>query len=455
LTLNDIRHLHTDARVVALWCRVFGPVLRHLGPERRRLLLGLAAAIAAIRLAVRTVHPRTAWERHVLEVEAWLPLALLGLAFVAACYLAARRFRSLPVVVQRRPLVFLHAVFWLLLLAAWNAGPTGSPLRTTLLAFCALVPFLIWRLCYMFQTAQRGGMAGTRFVDHALYVWPIWGGTNTPYGKGLDYLRSTEARDEESLARSQLAGIKLFVLALGCAVGHRFVNGLVFGSSNVVRRTLGGNSLDLPTIGEILNDAPGAHAAWEAWVAIYGDLFVQVLKLAATGHVIIGYLRLCGFYVFRNTYKPLLAESIVEFWNRYYYYFKELLVHFFFLPVFARHFKGSPRLRLFAAVFASACLGNLYYHLIQDDSLLAQDWAAVEARMVPRALYCVLLAAGIYASMLRAQGGATSRGPRPWARRCLAIFGVWSFYAIIRLWLHGEGPLLGRVEYLLPAGGVQ
>jgi len=25
--------------------------------------------------------------------------------------------------------------------------------------------------------------------------------------------------------------------------------------------------------------------------------------------------------MFRNTYKPLLAESIVEFWNRYYYYF--------------------------------------------------------------------------------------------------------------------------------------
>ncbi|MEF8725082.1 hypothetical protein [Candidatus Accumulibacter phosphatis] len=40
--------------------------------------------------------------------------------------------------------------------------------------------------------------------------------------------------------------------------------------------------------------------------------------------MIIGTLRLFGFNVFRNTYKPLPPESILEFWNRYYYYLKEL-----------------------------------------------------------------------------------------------------------------------------------
>jgi hypothetical protein len=56
-------------------------------------------------------------------------------------------------------------------------------------------------------------MQATRFTDHWFYLWPIWGGSSTPYGKGLDYLASCEAKDAESLAKSQLAGLKLLALA--------------------------------------------------------------------------------------------------------------------------------------------------------------------------------------------------------------------------------------------------
>jgi hypothetical protein len=41
-----------------------------------------------------------------------------------------------------------------------------------------------------------------------------------------------------------------------------------------------------------------------------------------------------------------------------------VLVNFFFFPTFTRHFKKHPRLRMFAAVFMAAFVGNLYYHLI-------------------------------------------------------------------------------------------
>ena len=70
----------------------------------------------------------------------------------------------------------------------------------------------------------------------------------------------------------------------------------------------------------------GARVPWTAaWSALYAGLVWDVLKIAARGHEIVGALRLFGFNVFRNTYKPLLAPSLVEFWNRYYYYFKEML----------------------------------------------------------------------------------------------------------------------------------
>ena len=39
-------------------------------------------------------------------------------------------------------------------------------------------------------------------------------------------------------------------------------------------------------------------------------------------------------------------EPVVEFWNRFYYYFKELLVEFFFYPVYARYFRNHQRRRL-------------------------------------------------------------------------------------------------------------
>ena len=449
MTWNEIRHLHTAPRVVAVWVRLFGPLLARLGPEQRRQLLGITALVLVIRFSVRATMPGQNWYERVPHWTSWLPVAALVVAYVAACYAAAQRFALLPTIVRNRPLVALHGTYWLLLLVLWNTGEAEPALRATLTAFAGSMPMLIWRLSFMLQGARRGRMAGTGFLDHALYIWPAWGGTNTPYGKGHDYLSSTEARDEESLARSQLAGLKLFVLAFLWAVGHRLIDGFLFGAPNVVQRTLGGTTLDLPTIDEILASDPGHYPPWVGWVAIYGDLVLQVLKLAATGHVIIGYLRFFGFHVFRNTYKPLLAETVIEFWNRFYYYFKELLVHFFFIPTFVRYFKRSPRLRLLAAVFASAFLGNIYYHVLLDDALMSQDWPALQAMLVPRATYCFLLAGGIYLSMVRDQRGRQSGQGRPWWRRVAAVLGVWTFFAVIRLWHHGEATLTDRLEHLL------
>lgn len=453
-TWEQVRHWHTDIRVIALWRACFGPLLRRLTPGRRRLLLGLGALVVAVR--------RPAWmmrsngETLGLDVEPATVLFVAGLmfSFAAACYFVATRFDSLPSFVRRHPLICLHAMFLVLLLAVWTAAP-AHPAHLTVLAGCAIVtPFLIWRLSYLLQTAQRGKMAETRPWDHALYLWPVWGGTNTPYGKGIDYLKSTEATDEETLARSQLAGLKLIILAFAFRIAARAVDGLVFGADNGYRRALDGLTLGLPAVETLLLAPPGAHAAWKGWLAIYWDLFLQVLRLAASGHMIIGWLRLCGFNVFRNTYKPLLAETIVEFWNRFYYYFKELLVHFFFFPTFVRYFKQSPRLRLLAAVFASAFLGNIYYHVIQDDSLVAGNWEELVRMQVPRAWYCFLLASGIYISMRREQTQPGSRAARRWPRRAVAIFGVWSFFAFIRLFAYPEPALSQRLEVVLGLFGI-
>jgi hypothetical protein len=200
-------------------------------------------------------------------------------------------------------------------------------------------------------------------------------------------------------------------------LGKGLIDGLVFGEDNFYRHALGGATLGVASANYMIA-TPGDYPIWKCWVSIYCDLFRQVLDWGSRGHVIIGYLRLGGFYVFRNTYKPLLAETIVEFWNRYYYYFKELLVQFFFLPTFTRYFKQSPQLRMFTAVFAAAFFGNLYYHVIKSPVFFQADWAKLWAVFNPRLVYCFALALGIFISMQREQRRPKTAQPRPLWYRC-------------------------------------
>jgi len=355
--------------------------------------------------------------------------------------------------VRRRPQMALHAVFAALLVASW-ACPGGWG-RRLLAALAATLPFLLWRIGYMLMAGQRGKAGGTRFADHLFYLGPVWGGTNTPYGKGLDYLTRVEATTPEAFARSQLAGLRLLALALVWRATMAVMGAVVYGDPKSPLTPWLGHSLGIPILHELLKH-PAEYARPVAWLALYLELVRAVLRLAMKGHVVIGVLRLFGFYAFRNTYKPLLAESVVEFWNRYYYYFKELLVEFFFYPTFVRRFRRSPRLRIVAATFAAALVGNMYYHTIEQPSFLAGNFALTWKVLQARLFYCVLLAAGISISMLREQRrrGAAARLPGG-LRRVLRIAGVWTFFAVLHVWaLPGPPGFAARTRFVLSLVGL-
>jgi hypothetical protein len=149
----------------------------------------------------------------------------------------------------------------------------------------------------------------------------------------------------------------------------------------------------------------------------------------------VGCLRLFGFRVFRNTYKPFLSRSIVDFWGRYDYYFKELLVEFFFYPCYLRHFRAWPRVRLFAAVFAAAFAGNMYMHVLSHRQIDEHGLVATLAVIWPRTVYCLLLAVGIYVSMRRQQRSRAAAESAPSALvRVRQMVGVWTFFALIHIW---------------------
>ncbi len=448
LSWHELRHFHKEPKAIAIWLRTLGPVLRWLTPSRRRLLLSAGALIAAVKHSVGNLNRAGG---AVGFAPDWMSSSLLGLtllSFVLLCLFAARNFASLPASVRLHPQICLHALFWLLLAFVWMRRPGHGVLGVVSIGCIMAMPFLLWRVGYMMFTAQRGRMADMGLRDHFFYIFPVWGGSDTPYGKGFDYLTAYEARDETALAKSQLAGVKCFLLAGMAALTKAFLAGCVFGEGNVLLRSFGALSPPVPRLGAMFSN-PGAYPVWLCWIALYAELLWAVLALAASGHVIIGWVRLFGFHVFRNTYKPLLAESVVEFWNRYYYYFKELLVNFFFYPTFARHFKGSPRLRIFAAVFAAAFFGNMYYHWLRlDVPLVTADFAAMWAALQSRLFYCLLLTLGIYISMQREQRRAKTR--RRFPHRVLATGGVWTFFSIIHIWAEKDSAsFFARVHFFL------
>ncbi len=409
-----------------------------LMPGRRRLVLSLGAIVVGV-FALLTRH--TPMNDNVAPVS-WLPVSVavpVLFGFLYLCYIGAKNFGSLPGVVRRRPQISLHLLLWGSLTVIWFASNGGGLLRATLTIIVVTLPFLIWRSGYMLMSGQRGNAADTGFHDHLFYLWPVYGGSNVPLGKGSDYLSQHESRSREPFARAQLAGIKLLILALVWRATLFIMGGTVFDDpGHPLTHLLQGHSLGIQRLENVINgdvsvSLPGA------WASLYLELIRVTLDIAIIGHVFVGSLRLCGFNVFRNTYKPLLSESIVDFWNRFYYYFKEMLVEFFFFPTYLRYFRTRPWLRMFTAIFAAAFVGNMYYQLLRNaDALVTADFAKIWQDLGPRLLYCALLSIGIFVSMVRQKkrrGSRTESGAGVSGfRRLVRIAGVWTFYGIIHIW---------------------
>jgi len=406
-----------------------------LTPQRRQIILCVGAVCAAV---AGTMSRHAPWRDYRFPSTWLVPAVALPilLALIYLLYLTAARFRHLPAWVRARPQVCFHFFFWALLLWLW-LNPASSLFSVAVMTLVAgSLPYLIWRCGYMLLCGQRGKAAATKFADHFFYIFPMWDGTNTPPGKGHDNLSRAAAQTPAAYSRSILAGIKLLLLVALWKGTMQVIGALVYGDpKSSLTGLLGGHSLGIPRLRSVLSGSVAPSLA-VVWLSLYLELIWECLFIAAKGHVWIGILRLFGFNVFRNTYKPLLAESVVDFWSRYYYYFKELMVEFFFLPTYLRYFRDRPVLRIVAAVFAAAFFGNMYYHLLQaKHPLIEADFERLWWLLGPRLIYCFLLAAGIAVSMLRQQ---RQRGraapPRGGFYRLGRIASVWTFFAVINFW---------------------
>jgi len=415
-------------------------------PEQRQTIVLLATPLVALELFAGPINRLVTYPDALNIVWTVFPAVLTALTIVLLCIMAARNYEVLPRIVQAHPVLTLH-LFTLCAIIGYRIAFLGAPDSAWKVLILGTLPFLVWRCCYIMLSGQRGSAKTSAVTDHLFYALPVFGGSNVPFGKGYDYLKRCRATDPEALARSQLAGLKLLTLYWLWIAVRKLIRAITYGDYHgwpgfaEAYGIAGSVNLGIPHLSALvtMSNPASPHIAY-AWASLMVALIVATLSIAIIGHIIIGALRLLGFNVFRNTYKPLLSETIIDFWNRFYYYFKELLVEFFFYPVYTRYFRSYQRLRIFAAVFAAACLGNIYYHLLRDSwQLHALTLEEIFSRTGSRSFYTVLLAFGVFFSMIaqsRKRGcelAVYQRIPE-WAHRIRRIAGVWLFFSLIHIW---------------------
>jgi hypothetical protein len=399
-------------------------------PDQRRSVVSLLALL----VCVYNIGPKG------LDMAAnRVPLRVLIVAAVwIACLMVWTRFPSSV----KHPMLMLHVGAAAFLAGAWAMRAGGRMSAITAGALCSLVPELLWRSSYWikWRLKQNGPAPIWQNLFAAL---PFVGSGGVPYGKGPGYFAKHEAMGRVPVAAAQLEGMKLLLLAtiwrlvdgaLGVVSGSppSWIANAPFADWAFLRDTI-------PAMTALLQ-TPDLFSLWQRWAGLYLELFHNILTLATYGHTLIGALCLLGFRIPRNTDAPLLATTILDFWNRYYFYFNELLVDFFFFPAFLKTSGASLAGRTLAATAWAAFAGNMYYHLVLYWSgFVAGNAAGFEALISSRLIYCVLLTVGLCASFMRSpalgmrQPRTVSRG-----RRVLQSIGVSLFFALLHVWNYSE-----------------
>lgn len=345
---------------------------------------------------------------------ACVPLALALIAL-------ARNFRRHPL--GRAPVLVQHVIYACLLGLA-SSGVLKEYVQVAAWSVLATFSAYFWYLAYALIDQRRKEPAPIvlHLATFNPFAWP----TLVPMGKGAANWRSLEATTPEELAITQLKAIKLLVWAL-------LLSGLLSVFRWSVYERLGVPELKI-AFDRFLQGTylPTPYSL----VSVVASLPERLLVIAIMGHIIIAVARLAGFRLLRNTYRPLSARTIAEFWNRYVYYFKEILVHVYFYPTFLRCFKRHPRLRVAFATFMAAGVGNALFHFLMQTPTIAK-YGLVEAvvRMQTYGFYCLLLSAGIIGSQLRTHRAAAGTG---WLRhQFIPSLGVLAFFCFLSFF---DGP---------------
>ena len=343
----------------------------------------------------------------------------LGFLFVSRAAAKSKEFK--PILLRVHGAIFLATFLC-----------TAALLRETF--WCWVVVLLwaryFWYFNYSLRSLQEGN-ALSPWQDLAtfrpIWVQGAWSAGILPSGKAARALDRFSYKDEVGRITTQIKGLKLIVWAL-----------ILYGLREIMLQSVepSGVLSFIPSFDSLLTlEQLQAHPPWYInWLAILWNFIVHdLLDLAFYGHMIVGVARLFGFMMPRQMCRPVGSTNLVDFYNRYLYYFKEILNDFFFMPMFLYLRKMPLAKRMAISTFFTICLGNVFYHL-----LYRPVFSVFVMRPLPQALafvapyffvYFVVLALGLTVSQLRRLKGQ-NQNQKSW-HRVFAQFNTVLFFILL------------------------
>jgi hypothetical protein len=312
--------------------------------------------------------------------------------------------------------VLVYGWVWIPLLARPRLGPVlreivvQSPLLTVIafaaaegvtgdmgfLALGVLLFFWQWARVIMYHLDWKDGHvpADVSFVRYlsvfvspgAVPVWQ-WG---IAIGQGYRYVEDNFLSEPKN--RIVWSGVRLMLLAFAYVVlwdwvHHQAVRLFTFLGVDVHE----GETLVL------VEDFVAGERVSTASVLLttFLDLVAWVLHWGGIFHFKVAVWRVCGYKFDAEVNRPWLATNLVTFWPRITYHYREFLVRAFYFPVFLGMFRRSATLRIVAATFAAAGVGNLVWgHVTERMYYGGAEWEGVVEELATWP-YFLLLAGGI------------------------------------------------------------
>lgn len=390
------------------------------------------------------------WRTLTDDLAATLPFAADGdavrglgaVAFLAfaAGFLAVMRWRPASLA-ARRPLLALLSI-WFAVFGLALAAPAGGIAATALWTLTGVGISSVWMLAYAAADQKAGvGVPGYARVGMAR---PFWGGGAEGIGKSWGYLAKFDAKTPEDLGATRLKALKLAVWAL-------VLTWVWQACEFVFRGWLGLATIDGAVLAHAAGQGGGLVHSWASLVTSY---LIDLLIIAVWGHVIVATVRMLGWRIPRNTRNPLASRTLAEFWNRYFFYFKEMLVDFFFYPAFLHWFKKNPKLRIAFATFCAAGAGNFLFHFMRETHIFAsREFHDALAVFQSAAFYSLALAAGLIISQWRGVKLTPEMGF--WRWHVLPRLNVFVFFCFLKIFddLSGNGTFAERAAFALSLFG--
>jgi len=417
-----------------------------LFPSRGLAILG---ASSAFYFAMRPFRI-DGWSQLLKEQSGVLPfggtmglqlISVLTVFAVALGFLALQQKKP-GLILSKRPVLALVSSWFGLFAVSLFVMP-GTKSHALLWGVLGVWVSSIWIFAYSAVDAK--GKDVTPLPMRALFLRPFWGGSAAPIGKSFGFLNRFAANDAESLAVTRLKALKLAVWAL-------ILTGILNASEFLAYDLLQLQVLQTAIVAHADGRSFGTAVNWSSLIANY---FIDLLIISVWGHFIVTIVRMAGYRIPRNTVNPLASRTLAEFWNRYFYYFKELLVDFFFYPAFTRFFKSNLKLRIAFATFCAAGLGNFLYHFMRETYVFA-DGVSLETLAIFQSavFYSLALALGLIISQLRNKKVRPQDG---WFHyHVLPRFNVFFFFCFLKIFddITGEGSFLQRADFAASLFGV-